>query len=108
MKSGKCEDRKCMNRHRKTCRYLKTKEGCYRNEACQYLHDSTNNNDKKEQPNKSKDKCDNSFECNNCDFKCNRTVTLKKHINTKHTKQSSIDSVSEFIFHLGCVDYAAE
>ena len=75
--------------HRKLCRYLKTKEGSYRNEACQYIHDSTTNNNKTEQPNKKEDKCDNSFECNNGDFKCNRSVTLKKHINTKHSRQST-------------------
>ena len=30
------------------------------------------------------------------------------HINTKHTRQSSIDHVSEIISCLGCEDYAAE
>ena len=33
---------------------------------------------------------------------------MKKHINTKHTGHFSEDLVSEFIFCLGCEDYASE
>ena len=99
-----------MNRHRKLCRYFKTKAGCYRNEACQYLHESTNNDKKTEErkPNHKEDNLDTSFKCDNCDFKCNRNLTLNKHINTKHATQFNEDQVSQFIFHLGCEDYATE
>ena len=31
LKTDKCDDRKCKKRHRKLCRYFKTKAGCYRN-----------------------------------------------------------------------------
>ena len=30
MNTGKCEDRKCDERHRKSCRYFKTESGCHK------------------------------------------------------------------------------
>ena len=108
LKTETCEDRKCKKRHRKLCRYFQSKEGCYRNEACQYLHELTTNDNKTKKNQTNEDNCSNSFECKKCDFNCNRETTLKKHINTKHSRKLSEDQVSEFIFRLGCEDYATE
>ena len=33
--SGNCEDKKCQKRHRKYCRYVSTKVGCFRKDTCQ-------------------------------------------------------------------------
>ena len=102
--------RKRQKRHRNPCRYFRTKQGCHRKEYFQYLHDSIINDDKRKekQSNDKEGKCDNSFECNHCDFMYMKLITMKKHKNTKHTGHFSEDLVSEFIFHLGCEDYASE
>ena len=34
-----CRERGCQKRHRKLCRYWKSKSGCFRGSKCQFLHE---------------------------------------------------------------------
>ena len=35
--------------------------------------------------------CQKQYNCNTCDFKCKKKITLQKHINTKHTAMVKVD-----------------
>ena len=48
------------------------------------------------------------FYCDQCDFKCDREVTLRKHANTKHKGWPSNETVSHFIYRLALEDWVEE
>ena len=49
----------------------------------------------------SQDKC---YKCDLCHFKCSSSITLKKHVNTKHGECSSEGA----LYHLGLEDLSEE
>ena len=108
---GRCEDRKCLKRHRKHCRYFNKQEGCFINETCQCLHShklrSKNNCHERNYKRMeiSQDKC---YTCDLSHFKCDNKITLKKHTNTKHRECSIEEAIRNFIYHLGLEDLSEE
>ena len=113
LENGNCEDRRCIKRHRKFCRYFREEEGCYRNDICQYLHLEPKKNkegrQEKAKGNTEKPtKTNKTFYCEQCDFKCGKEATLRKHANTKHEIWSSNTTVSHFIFRLALEDWIEE
>ena len=113
LKNRKCEDMKCYKRHRTYCRYFRTEEGCYRKASCQYLHVEPHMKNKQIRREKNEETPEQStnttFYCDQCEFKCKREATLRKHVNTKHDEgRSSSETISNFIFRLALEDWAME
>ena len=49
VQEGHCKEKRCMKRHRKTCRYWAYRDiGCLRGDQCQYLHQKIRRKSKQE------------------------------------------------------------
>ena len=51
---------------------------------------------------------DNHFKCDQCNFQASQKMTLKKHINMKHSESSINETVSSFIYRLELDNLAEE
>ena len=110
LETDQCEDRGCENRHRRICRYYKTKQGCYRKENYQYLHKdkAQENNPEKQEYEVFQDDEVRNFDCELCCFTSTRKLTMNKHMNTKRGDNNFIETLSNFIFRLELEEYAEE
>ena len=112
METGKCNSRICQKRHRRQCRYFKTNEGCHRNEKYKYLHSQQTkfSQAEKEEESEVLRKRETSFKCNQCNFRSDREVTLRKHVNTKHGEShgDESESLDNFISRLRLKEFSEE
>ena len=102
LNTGKCKERTCQERHRRSCRYFATSNGCFRGDSCQYLH-STRNRVKRDNNDKlpdSRKEFQDEYSCQQCEYKTAQKINLEKHVKTKHENCSFSETASSFISRL--------
>ena len=98
LKNGICDEKACLSRHPRQCRYWSTRaEGCQRENRCQYLHVSSNrfiaaaiNMTGNENANQSNNEKSETFVCTHCNLTFDDEDCMQKHIASLHEKSDQL------------------